>query len=240
MAVAPVVNYYRLVYDETATGSDQFKFAEATDTPATLLDFGIVDAGDDNWNPDKTKYTADYKPVQVYAIYNNRGAGTGADVSDMQNTKLSVVSNESGKEGNTEGTVYYSRWIQILLNGEDHDSDGWTSLGKYDPTTATAAGYKANQCLPNFNELGNNSNSATDAIPTEGTADSAETKKELTAFGFSGVTGKAGIISGASNGGTLTGTDQENFARITVWPITAPNAPAGAHKFRLRTTYSYT
>ena len=215
MAVAPKVNYYRLAYNDSLPTPALDFYDEDNDVfakvPATFLDFGIVDAGDDayevnNINDDESKLVKTLKSVRAYAIYNNN-ADSSNDVSDMQNTKLSVVCNEAGKEGNTEGTVYYSRWIQVLVNNEQH-SDGWTSLGKY-PGATTPTGYNANECLPNFAKLAANLNSETDGVPVSGTADTLETKKELTALA-SGT--DPGTIKGTKNNGTLNDTD--NFAKI--------------------------
>ena len=68
-----------------------------------------------------------------------------------------------------------------------------------------------------------------------------EGKLQLTAVGLEADPNEVGIIKGAANGGTLTGTDDiKNYARIKVWLDILAGAPAGPHNFRLRTTYSYT
>ena len=113
--VAPKVEYYRLVDDGTSTGT--FKFLDAS-TPATLLDFGTVDAGSSS-NANKTTVDAatsnnDPGGYQAYAIFNAKGEST--DHSDMQNAELGVVSNEAGHEGNQDGDVYTNHWVHVLLN----------------------------------------------------------------------------------------------------------------------------
>lgn len=202
MAVQPIVEYYRLVDDGTGAA---YNFENPSNpTAATLLDFGTVDAGQDTYEQNIANITATNNGCQVYAIYNNRGDGTNA-TSTMQNTILSVVNNEAGHQGNSDGDVYTGKWINVVLN--DHSEITETvQLGKGE---------------------------------TNGTPDATETKLQLTALGINEQT-NAGEISGAANGGTLTGEDTKNFARIKIWVHPELNAVAGPHKFRLRTTYSYT
>lgn len=205
-AVAPVVEYFRLVDDGTTT--DTFTFE--TGTPATLLDFGTVDAGSNTLKSNVSEITASEAGCQVYAIYNNRFGSTGyesAGTSDMQNATLSVVNNETGQQGNSNGVVYENKWINVVLN--DHDEN-----------TENVA-------------LGRSAQDVTDGI--------AEGKLQLTAVGLDDTDpNEVGTIKGTANGGTLTGTDATNYARIKVWLDILANAPAGPHNFRLRTTYSYT
>ena len=202
MAVQPIVEYYRLVDDGTGAA---YNFVNpSSPTAATLLDFGTVDAGQDTYEQNIANITTANNGCQVYAIYNNRGDGTNA-TSTMQNTILSVVNNEDGHQGNSDGDVYTGKWINVVLN--DHSEVTETvQLGKGE---------------------------------TDGVPDKTETKLQLTALGINEQT-NAGEISGAANGGTLTGEDTKNFARIKIWVHPELNAVAGPHKFRLRTTYSYT
>ena len=200
-AVAPVVEYFRLVDDGTTT--DTFTFE--TGNAATLLDFGTVDAGTNTLKSNVSEITAAEKGCQVYAIYNNKGGSTAT--SDMQNATLSVVNNETGQQGNSNGVVYENKWINVVLN--DHDEN-----------TESVA-------------LGRSAQDVTDGV--------AEGKLQLTAVGLEADPSSVGIIKGAANGGTLTGTDDiKNYARIKVWLDILGSAPAGPHNFRLRTTYSYT
>ena len=198
MAVQPIVEYYRLVNNGTG---EAYNFENpSSPTAATLLDFGTIDDGGDAYKANITDITADNNGCQVYAIYNNRGDGTNS-TSTMQNTLLSVVNNEDGHQGNSDGYVYTGKWINVVLNDHDEISDV-VKLGK-------------------------------------GETDDSEAKLQLTALGINEHT-NAGEISGAANGGTLAGEDTKNFARIKIWAHPELNAVAGPHKFRLRTTYSYT
>lgn len=216
MATAPIVEYYRLVDDGTNSGS--FQYANpAAPAPETLLDFGTVDAGTNTYqtayNGDNSLLTSSNNAVQVYAIYNNNSNSTNynsSGVSDMQDTYLSIVSNEAGQQGNSAGDVYEYRWVNALLNNDAYGDEA--KLGKYTAATSPI-----------------------------GTADTAETKLQLTAMGLDATnSAEVGIIKGKANGGSLTGEDAKNFAQIKTWVDIAPNAPAGPHLFRLRTTYSYT
>ena len=115
--IAPTVEYYRLVDD--GTGAGKYKFD--TGTPATLLDFGTIDAGTSTYEATQSNITNTLKGCQVYAIFNSKGASN--DASDMQNTTLSVVSNETGHEGNKVDTVYDKSWVNVLMNNESFGSD---------------------------------------------------------------------------------------------------------------------
>lgn len=189
--VAPKVEYYRLVDD--GTGAGKYKFD--TGSPATLLDFGTVDAGTSTYEATQSKILNTLKGCQVYAIFNSKGASAAA--SDMQNTTLSVVSNETGHEGNKADTVYEKSWVNVLIN---------------------------NETFGDSVALGNVTGS--------------EITKTLTALGEDSST-NSGIIKGTANDGTLTNATH-NYAICKVWVNIEPNAPAGPHNFRLRTTYSYT
>ena len=217
MATAPIVEYYRLVDD--GTNSNSFQYVNpAAPAPETLLDFGTVDAGTNTYQTaydgDNSILTDTNKAVQVYAIYNNNSNSTSynsSGVSDMQDTYLSIVSNETGQQGNSAGDVYEHRWVNVLLNNGTYGTDD-VALGKYTVDTSPTA-----------------------------VADTTETKLQLTAMGLDAtVSTNVGVIKGKANGGSLTGTDTENFAQIKTWVDIKPNAPAGPHLFRLRTTYSYT
>jgi len=122
MAVAPIVEYYRL---EGTTGSYQFVDAN---NPSTQLDFGTVDAGTSTHEGTITNITSSLAGCQVFAIFNNKSA-TGGPVSDMQNAVLSVVDDT----GSSAGTVYEGRWINVVLN--DGDENDPVKLGKYKATT---------------------------------------------------------------------------------------------------------
>ena len=122
-AVAPVVEYFRLVDDGTST--DTFTFE--TGNAATLLDFGTVDAGSNTLKSNVSEITAAEKGCQVYAIYNNKGGST--DTSDMQNAVLSVVNNEAGQQGNSNGVVYENKWINVVLNDHDENTES-VALGR--------------------------------------------------------------------------------------------------------------
>jgi hypothetical protein len=210
MAVeAPNVEYYRLVDD--GTGMDQLDFLKDGNNAvvaANFLDFGIVDAGNNTYKQNVSDITADNSACQVYAIFNNKGGQT--DRADMQNAWLSVVSNEEGQQGSSQGDVFERKWIQVVLNDHDEATNA-KSLGKYSAKVA--------QEIPGV------------------TADTEETKLQLTALGIDEST-QAGTIKGAQNGGALT--DTQNYARVKVWLKIEADAPAGPHLFRLRTTYSYT
>lgn len=192
--VAPIVEYWRLVDDGTGTGA--YTFADTT--AATLLDFGTVDAGTNTYEGTAANITKDLASCQVYAIFNAKGATTAS--SDMQNTVLSVVSNESGHEGSKQDVVYEKSWVNVLMNKEDVDSSA-VALGNVTGTEVT---------------------------------------KKLTAIGLdASVTGNEGTIKGTANDGTLANAG-ENYCIIKTWVDLPPNAAAGPHHFRLRTTYSYT
>ena len=190
--IAPTVEYYRLVDDGTGAGTYKFD----TGAPATLLDFGTIDAGTNTYEATQANITNKLKSCQVYAIFNSKGAS--ADASDMQNTTLSVVSNEAGHEGNKVDTVYEKSWINVLMNNESFGSD------------AVA--------------LGNVTGS--------------EVTKVLTAIGEDSST-NPGLIKGTRHDGTLANATH-NYVICKLWANLEPNAAAGPHKFRLRTTYSYT
>jgi hypothetical protein len=129
----------------------------------------------------------------------------------MQDTYLSIVSNETGQQGNSAGDVYEYRWVNVLLNNANYGTDQ-VALGKYTADTSP-----------------------------ENKADANEYKLQLTAMGLDATnSAEVGIIKGKANGGSLTGEDAKNFAQIKTWVDIKPNAPAGPHLFRLRTTYSYT
>jgi hypothetical protein len=121
MAVAPIVEYYRL---EGSTG--QYQFVDANN-PSTQLDFGTVDAGTSTHEGTITNITSSLAGCQVFAIFNNKGAAGGA-VSDMQNAVLSVVDDT----GSSAGKVYEGRWINVVLN--DGDENNPVKLGKYKAT----------------------------------------------------------------------------------------------------------
>ena len=209
MAEQPIVEYYRLVDD--GTGMDKLDFLKNSKNeivPANFLDFGIVDAGSNTYKENVSEITSDNAACQVYAIFNNKGGQS--DKANMQNAWLSVVSNEQGQQGSSQGDVFERKWIQVVLNDHDEATDA-KSLGKYSA--------KAAQDIPGV------------------TADTEETKLQLTALGLDEST-QGGTIKGAQNGGALT--DTQNYARVKVWLKIENNAPAGPHLFRLRTTYSYT
>lgn len=216
MAVAPVVEYYRLVDDGTGMGVlDYLKDSNNNVVPASFLDFGTVDAGSDTYEASVSNITDQNSACQVYAIYNNNSNSSGyvsGGVSDMQNTMLSVVSNETGQQGSSIGDVFERKWIQVVLNDHDESLDK-VALGQYSSAVAAE--------IPGI------------------VADAQETKLQLTALGLNEAT-QSGTIKGAANTGTITAADAENFARIKVWLKIEANAPAGPHLFRLRTTYSYT
>ena len=224
MAVAPVVNYYRLKWDSTVGSAGGFAFVDP-DTPSTSLDFGIVDAGDMTYQDDADIAAASLNEAsgcQVFAIFNNKGANTeGSEVSDMQNTYLSVV-DQNGGSGTAENPFYIGnqKWIQVLMNNEKQ-SDGWFSLGVY------SGGDIQEDVRVNGNYTVGEAETGTNAG-----------KKELHAVGYD-TPDKAGIISGGLNDGTLNSATN-NYAQIKLFVGIPQNAPAGAHNFRIRTTYSYT
>lgn len=192
--VAPIVEYWRLVDDGTGTGAYTFADTKA----ATLLDFGTVDAGTNTYEGTAANITNSLASCQVYAIFNAKGAATAS--SDMQNTVLSVVSNEAGHEGSKQDIVYEKSWVNVLMNKEDVASSA-VALGNVTGTEVT---------------------------------------KKLTAIGLDPtVTGNEGTIKGTANDGTLANAG-DNYCIIKTWVDLPPNAAAGPHYFRLRTTYSYT
>ena len=123
MAVAPIVEYYRL---EGSTG--QYQFVDANNA-STQLDFGTVDAGTSTYEGTMTNITSDLAGCQVFAIFNNKGAAGGA-VSNMQNAVLSVVDDT----GSSAGTVFEGRWINVVLNQNNEDDP--VKLGKYTAKTS--------------------------------------------------------------------------------------------------------
>ena len=127
-AIAPVVEYFRLVDDGTTT--DTFTFE--TGNAATMLDFGTVDAGSNTLKSNVSDITAAEKGCQVYAIYNNRFGSPNyesAGTSDMQNATLSVVNNEANQQGNSNGVVYENKWINVVLNDHDENTES-VALGR--------------------------------------------------------------------------------------------------------------
>jgi len=225
MAVAPVVKYYRLKWDSTVGSAGGFAFVDDT-TDSTSLDFGIVDAGDMTYQEDADISAASLNEAsrcQVFAIFNNKGATTaGSEVSDMQNAYLSVV-DKNGGSGTAENPFYIGnqKWIQVLMNSEKQ-SDGWFSLGVY------SGGDIQEDVRVNGDYTVGDPETGTNAG-----------KKELHAVAYDDTPEKVGIISGGLNDGTLNNATN-NYAQIKLFVGIPQNAPAGAHKFRIRTTYSYT
>ena len=225
MAVAPVVKYYRLKWDSTVGSAGGFAFVDET-TDSTQLDFGIVDAGDMTYQEDADISAASLNEAsrcQVFAIFNNKGANTaGSEVSDMQNAYLSVV-DENGGSGTTQNPFYIGnqKWIQVLMNSEKQ-SDGWFSLGVY------SGGDIQEDVRVNGDYTVGDPETGTNAG-----------KKELHAVAYDDTPDKVGIISGGLNDGTLNSATN-NYAQIKLFVGIPQNAPAGAHNFRIRTTYSYT
>lgn len=161
--VAPVVEYYRLVDDGTSTSTYALYDAGSGVAPATLLDFGTVDAGTDYYEGTTANITASLDSCQVYAIFNAKGATSSTESSHMQNTVLSVVSNEAGHEGAKMDAVYDNAWIHCIINAETQADE--IALGK-DGTgektkTLTAAGLDQDPAKSDYGIIQGSANDGT-------------------------------------------------------------------------------
>ena len=218
-AVAPVVEYFRLVDDGTTT--DTFTFE--TGTAATLLDFGTVDAGSNTLKSNVSEITASEAGCQVYAIYNNRFGSSGyesAGTSDMQNATLSVVNNETGQQGNSNGVVYENKWINVVLNDHDENTEN-VALGRsaQDVTDGIAEG----KLHKNSTELGQSIVSEIDII-----INSVRSMKQAFRSTVEKITETAQSVAASSE--QLTASSQQTAQSINMVAESTVSMAEGAEK----------